>query len=102
MAVPTLAEFLGRFPDLAIHSEDVINPALQLAGRQCSEAIWADLHGDGVAYYAAHLITSRVREVGQTLGRPSGQPSGEGIKSTYYGQQYEALRLTLPLTGFVV
>ena len=102
MTVPTLAEFLGRFPDLAIHSEEVINPALATAGRVCSEPIWGQLHSDGAAYYAAHLITSRVREVGQTLGKPSGQPSGEVTKSTYYGQQYEALRGLLPATGFVV
>lgn len=102
MTAPTLTEFLGRFPDLAIHSEDVINPALAMASRVCGESIWGELHGDGVAYYAAHLITSRVREVGQTLGKPSGQPSGEGIKGTYYGQQYEALRNLLPVTGFVI
>jgi hypothetical protein len=102
MTVPTLADFLGRFPDLAIHSEDVINPALQLAGRQCSEAIWGDLHGDGVAYYAAHLVAIRVRQVGASIGQATADPSGDGVRSTFYGQQYEALRLTLPLTGFVV
>lgn len=102
MTVPTLAEFLGRFPDLAIHSEDVINPALQLAGRQCSEAIWGDLHGDGVAYYAAHLVAIRVRQVGASVNQPTANPSGDGVNTTFYGQQYEALRLTLPLTGFVV
>jgi hypothetical protein len=102
MAAPTLAEFLARFPDLAIHSEEVIVPALALAGRVCDETIWGELHGDGVAFYAAHLITSRVREVGQTLGKPSGQPNGEGTKATYYGQQYEALRALLPATGFVI
>ena len=102
MAIPTLSQFLARFPDLAIHSEDVITPALELGGRVCDASIWGDLHTDGVTFYAAHLITARVREVGQTLGKPSGQPSGEGTKATYYGQQYEAMRALLPITGFVV
>ena len=102
MTAPTLAEFLNRFPDLAIHSEDVIKNALAMAARVCYEPIWGSLHGDGVAYYAAHQITSRVREIGQTVGKPSGQSGGQGVQGTYYGQQYEALRTLLPATGFVV
>ena len=61
-----------------------------------------ELHGDGVAYYAAHLVTQRVRQVGASVDQRTADPGGEGVMSTFYGQQYEALRLTLPLTGFVV
>jgi hypothetical protein len=43
-----------------------------------------------------------VRQVGASVNQSTADPAGEGVKSTFYGQQYEALRLTLPLTGFVV
>lgn len=102
MAVPTRSEFLARFPELAIHPDPVVDGSLALAGRVCDATIWADLHGDGVAYYAAHLVTQRVRQVGASVNQSTSDPSGEGVMSTFYGQQYEALRLTLPLTGFVV
>lgn len=102
MAIPTRQEFLDRFPELAIHPDTQLDGSLALAGRICSEAVWGDLHGDGVAYYAAHLIALRVRQVGASVGQATADPSGDGVHSTFYGQQYEALRLTLPLTGFVV
>lgn len=102
MAIPTRAEFLERFPELAIHPESVLDGSLALAGRICAEAVWGDIHGDGVAYYAAHLVSHRVRQVGASVGQATADPSGDGVLSTFYGQQYEALRLTLPLTGFVV
>jgi len=102
MAVPSREIFLERFPELGIHPGAVIDSALAMAGRICSEAVWRDLHQDGVAYYAAHLITQRVREVGATIGQPTTGPGGEGTRATFYGQQYEELLATLPITGFVV
>lgn len=102
MAIPTLAQFLTRFPELAIHPEATLEDALAMAGRLCAEPIWGAIHGDGVAYYAAHLVVLRVRQVGASVGQATADPSGEGVMSTFYGQQYEALRLTLPATGFVV
>ena len=102
MAVPTRQEFLNRFPELAIHPGTVLDQSLALAGRLCSEATWGDIHTDGVAYYAAHLVCHRVRQVGASVGESTADPSGDGVQSTFYGQQYEAMRLTLPVTGFVV
>lgn len=101
MAAPSRAELLTRFPELAIHPETVLDSSLALATRVCSEEIWGWLHGDGVAFYAAHLIAIRVRQVGASVNQPTANPSGDGVNTTFYGQQYEALRLTLPLTGFV-
>ena len=102
MAVPTYDELLRRFPDLSIHPMTVVNGALTTAGRVCSEDVWGPIHGDGVAYYAAHLVVHRVRQVGASIDQKTADPSGEGVMSTFYGQQYEALRSTLALTGFVV
>ena len=102
MAVPTRTQFLERFPELAVHPETVLDGSLALAGRVCGEEIWGALHDDGVAYYAAHLVTLRVRQVGASVNQSTADPNGDGVLSTFYGQQYEALRLTLPLTGFVV
>jgi hypothetical protein len=102
MAIPSRSAFLTRFPELAIHPDAVVDGSLALAGRVCGEEIWGELHGDGVAYYAAHLVTQRVRQVGASVDQRTADPGGEGVMSTFYGQQYEALRLTLPLTGFVV
>lgn len=102
MAIPSRADLLTRFPELAIHPDAVLDSSLALAGRVCSEAIWGELHTDGAAYYAAHLVATRVRQVGASVNQPTANPSGDGVNSTFYGQQYEALRLTLPLTGFVV
>lgn len=102
MATPSRAAFLARFPELAIHPDTVVDDSLALAGRVCDEGIWAGIHGDGVAYYAAHLVALRVRQVGASVNQQTADPRGDGVLSTFYGQQYEALRLTLPLTGFVV
>lgn len=102
MAVPTYAQFQNRFPELAVHPQAVVEACLALAGRVCSADVWGDLHGDGTAYYAAHLVVQRVRQVGASVNQATADPSGEGTGSTFYGQQYEALRATLPLTGWVV
>jgi hypothetical protein len=102
MAVPTRQQFLVQFPELAIHPAVVLDQMLALAGRLCSEEVWGDIHTDGVSYYAAHLVCLRVRQVGASVGQTTADPSGEGVMSTFYGTQYEALRLTLPVTGFVV
>jgi hypothetical protein len=102
MSPLTRQEFFDRFPELAIHPDTVLDQSLALAGRICSQAVWGDMHADGVAYYAAHLVCHRVRQVGASVGESTADPSAEGVQSTFYGQQYEALRLTLPITGFVV
>ena len=102
MAVPSYEAFIARFPELSIHSADVVNGALATAGRVCNADFWGSIHEDGSAYYAAHLIVQRVRQTGASVNQPTADPSGEGVLGTFYGQQYEALRLTLPITGFVV
>jgi hypothetical protein len=102
MAVPTLAEFLDRFPELAVHTQAQLEQALANAGRRCDEAVWDNLHSDGVGLFAAHLIACRVREVGAQVGQ-SAPSAGTGLQATYYGQQFAELQACLPLTsGFAI
>lgn len=101
MAIPTLSELLDRFPELEVHTHAQLEAALATAGRRCSEAVWGDLHSDGVGLFAAHLIACRVREVGAQVGQapPS---TGNGLDASHYGQQFAELQSCLPLTGFMV
>jgi hypothetical protein len=101
MAVPTLAEFLDRFPELAVHTQVQLEQALATAGRRCDETVWDTRHGDGVGLFAAHLIACRVREVGAQVGQAA-PAAGSGIEATYYGQQFAELQSCLPLCGFAI
>lgn len=101
MAVPTISELLDRFPELEVHTHAQLESALATAGRRCSEEVWGDLHSDGVALFAAHLIACRVREVGAQIGQAPSS-SGSGLDATHYGQQFAELQACLPLCGFMV
>ena len=102
MAVPTLAEFLDRFPELAVHTQVQLEQALATAGRRCDETVWDTLHGDGVGLFAAHLIACRVREVGAQVGQAA-PSAGSGLDATNYGQQFAELQSCLPGTcGFAI
>jgi hypothetical protein len=102
MAVPTLPEFLDRFPELAVHTHAQLEQALATAGRRCDENVWDNLHGDGVGLFAAHLIACRVREVGAQVGQAA-PSAGSGLEATHYGQQFAELQSCLPLTcGFAI
>ena len=105
MAAPTLEIFLERFPELEIHPVPVLEHALEMGAIICPDQVWGDLADAGAGYYAAHLVDLRHREIGAMVGQPvtgiSGGNSQEGTSATFYGQQYEALRKTLPTIGFV-
>lgn len=101
MAALALAEFLIRFPELAIHGEPQLQWALDASARVCSEEIWGASHEDGIAFHAAHLIAMRAREIGSQVGQPVAG-SGKGTDATFYGQMFENLRATLPVCGFAI
>lgn len=101
MAVPTPTEFLQRFPEFANQASLVIAGAINEAALSTPESVWDTLHNTGVGYLAAHLLASRVMQIGAQVGAQSGTPMGEQLKSTLYGQEYERLRKTLPVFGFV-
>lgn len=101
MAVPTSSAFLIRFPEFGEQPTAVVEGALAEAGRFTPESVWSQLHTDAVSYLAAHILGSRITQIGQQVGALSGNPQGQVMLSTLYGQEYTRLRDSLPLTGFV-
>ena len=102
MTVPTASEFTLRFPEFGEQPLAVVESALAEAGRFTQASVWGDRHTDAVNYLAAHLLSSRVTQIGSQIGVPATNAQGQLLMSTLYGQEYTRLRDTLPLTGFVV
>lgn len=101
MTAPTTNEFLLRFPEFGEQPTSVVESALAEASRFTPETVWTTTHSEGVSYLAAHILGSRTVQVGQQVGSPAGNPFGQVLMSTLYGQEYTRLRDALPLTGFV-
>jgi len=102
MAVPTSAEFLNRFPEFGELSLPVVQSALTESGRATASLVWGPVHTDAVSYLAAHILSTRVMQIGLQVGAQSGQPLGKGLDASLYGQEYERLKGTLPLSGFAL
>ena len=100
MAVPSTNAFLLRFPEFGEQSLSVIEGALAEAGRTTPATTWGTTHTEAVSYLAAHLLASRTIQIGLQVGTASGSPSGSLIESTLYGQEYQRLQNSLPLSGF--
>ena len=101
MTAPTRTEFLTRFPEFGEQSTSIVDGALAEATRFTPEAVWGSWHYDAVAYLAAHILASRVMQIGMQVEAMSGNPLGQILMTTLYGQEYTRLRDALPLTGFV-
>lgn len=102
MAVPTSAEFLNRFPEFGELSLPVVERCLAEAGRVTASAVWNTTHTEAVSYLTAHILSTRVMQVGLQVGAQSGQPLGSGLTASLYGQEYERLKGTLPIAGFAL
>ena len=102
MAVPTSHEFLTRFPEFGELSLSVVEGALVEAGRSTPAANWGTVHTEAVSYLAAHILSTRVMQVGLQVGSQSGQPLGTGLAASLYGQEYERLKGNLALSGFAL
>ena len=102
MAVPTSSEFLARFPEFGELALTVIQGAIAEAGRSTPATQWGDVHTEAVSYLAAHILSTRVMQVGLQVGSQSGQPFGTGFNASLYGQEYERLKGTLSLSGFAL
>ncbi len=102
MTAPTASEFLLRFPEFGEQSLSVVEAALADAANLTPESVWGVHQAAAISYMAAHLLGSRVMQIGNQVGTTSGIPTGEGIRATQYGQSYLALRESLPLTGFAL
>ena len=102
MSAPSTSDFLLRFPEFGEQSLSVVEGALAEAARITPESVWGAIHSEAVSYLTAHLLGTRTMQLGQQVGSLSGNPNGEQLKATLYGQEYTRLRDSLPLTGFVV
>jgi len=102
MAVPTFVEFLIRFPEFGELSLPVVQSALTEAGRSTPAAKWGTIHTEAVSNLAAHILSTRVMQIGLQVGSQSGQPLGTGLTASLYGQEYERLKGTLALSGFAL
>ena len=102
MAVPTFVEFLIRFPEFGELSLPVVQSALTEAGRSTPAAKWGTIHTEAVSNLAAHILSTRVMQIGLQVGSQSGQPLGTGLTASLYGQEYERLKVTLALSGFAL
>lgn len=100
MSVPALDDFLERFPEFGEQSTDLVEKTLAEAGRSTSVAVWGGTHTEGVAYLAAHLLATRVVQLGSQIEANSGTPFGARIEATLYGQEYKRLLDNLPICGF--
>jgi hypothetical protein len=102
MAVPSRAEFLLRFPEFGEQLTSVVDGALAEAGRYASATVFGAVHTDAVGYLAAHLLATRTMQIGLQVETKSGTPTGSGVESTLYGQEYKRLLDSLALSGFAL
>lgn len=102
MAVPTSYEFLTRFPEFGELATAVVEGAITEAGRATPAANWGTIHTEAVSNLAAHILSTRVMQVGLQVGSQAGQPLGAGLNASLYGQEYERLKGTLSLSGFAL
>jgi hypothetical protein len=102
MAVPTSTEFTQRFPEFGELALPVIEGALTEAGRSTPADNWGTIHTEAVSNLAAHILSTRVMQIGLQVGSQSGQPLGTGLTASLYGQEYERLKGNLALSGFAL
>lgn len=102
MAVITAAELQQRFPEFAEQQPAVINPIILQAERQTPASVWGNsgFRVDGIAYLSAHLLATRIVQIGSQIGAPSGAALAVGLDSTHYGQEYKRLRDSIVAIGF--
>ena len=105
MADPTRAEFLTRYPEFNEQSTDVVDGALGEAINFCPTTGWSKtnpkkIRNSAIMSLAAHSLAMRTVQIGTQVGSVSGQPFGDGIEATLYGQEYKRLMDSLPHCGF--
>lgn len=96
------SEFLLRFPEFGEQSLSVVEAALAAAAASVPSAVWGARQSTAIGHLAAHLLATRTMQIGVQVGSPSGAALGEQYRSTHYGQNYLALRESLPLTGLAL
>lgn len=116
MTLPTRKQFLERFPEFGEHPTKIIDSCIISAGLSTPESVWSaysgaagDYHLTGCCYLTAHLLSVRITQIGNQIGAIAGQPVASttqsmvpNTSSTFYGQEYERMRSTLPVSGFAL
>ena len=100
MAVPTLQEFLARFPEFTEQSASVVDGALAESATYTPETVWGTTHKEAIMYLTAHQLSLRTMQLGLQVGSLTGNPLGLGYDATLYGQEYKRLMRSLDLIGF--
>lgn len=105
MAVPTISEFLERFPEFTGLPEAVVQESIDEASLDTPEDIWTVRHAKGILWLAAHLCTVRQMQMSANLGQQNGsvvsQVNNGALNSTLYGSERVRLEWQLPYTGVV-
>ena len=94
--------FSSRFPEFNEQSSSVVSAAVAEATRFCPKTGWKNdgIREDAIDYLAAHILATRTVQIGTQVGTVSGNPFGDGVMSTLYGQEYKRLLDSLPHCGF--
>ena len=97
--------FQTRFPEFNEQDSSVVSAALAEAERFCPTKGWKESYSksvrdDAVQYLAAHILAMRTMQIGLQVGSVSGNPVGDRIDATLYGQEYKRLLDSLPHCGF--
>lgn len=102
MALFDATSLCERFPEFGEQPAGVITPIIAQAERETPASVWGNggMRIDGVAYLSAHLLASRISQIGSQVGAPSGTALGGGLDSTLYGQEYKRLRDSIAVVGF--
>ena len=94
MDVPT---FIVQFPEFNQTDAGIVGAALARASRWVDPTIWGTVADDGIAYLAAHFLSSSPFGSNTKLAPKT---TGSTFGGTTYGQQFEELRMTVA-GGFV-
>ncbi len=100
--MPSRTELLARYPEFNTVESAVVDSALTEAIASLSEDEYGSVWAQAVLALAAHLLATRLREIGKFLGATDGAVYGDELSATLYGQEVMRLRSGLPLIGFVV
>jgi hypothetical protein len=98
----TTTTFLVRYPEFGDHDASLLSAVLAEAQvRYPDIELWSGVRDQAINLYMAHLLATRVVQMGSQLGMGS-QASGLGLDATLYGQELKRLEGTVVATGFTV
>lgn len=97
MALPSVEDFLLRYPEFESQDEAVVALMLSDADAQVNETVWARLYAQGVCALAAHLLSIRI---GESAAGGSGTANAGPVYSETVGPlNYKRAVLPMDATG---